>query len=154
MNPKNILNQIAVAVNTIVQMIDKLDEIDLQNRPTANKYSVGELLSHIALICEADWRISNEATQSEMEIFYLEVSYESLLSIKEGLLTNFKKLQNNYANLSVEELMEKSTSYWGVTYTRFEWLLEIMAHIYHHRGQLHAILVHCLNKDPKINMFE
>ncbi|MEH7803874.1 DinB family protein, partial [Bacillus pumilus] len=28
------------------------------------------------------------------------------------------------------------------------------AHVYHHRGQLHAMLVHCYNKDLKILMFE
>ncbi|MDX8367074.1 hypothetical protein SLH52_17980 [Cytobacillus sp. IB215665] len=48
----------------------------------------------------------------------------------------------------------RTTSYWGVTYTRFDWLLEIVAHLYHHRGQLHATLVHYYKQDPNILLFE
>ncbi|GIN59848.1 hypothetical protein J8TS2_41670 [Lederbergia ruris] len=89
-----------------------------------------------------------------MEEFYSDVSYKALASIKEGLRTNFKALKNEYLNLSEEELKMETTSYWGVTYTRYEWLLEILAHIYHHRGQLHAMLVHCYHQDPNILLFE
>lgn len=154
MDYKSILHQIEIAVNTIVQMIEKLEDVDLQKRPTPNKQSIGELLTHLAVICEADWRISNEATESQMAAFYSENSYTTLQSIKDVLLTSFQSLKNNYSGLSDEELIEQTTAYWGITYTRYEWLLEIMAHIYHHRGQLHAMLVHCYSKDPKILMFE
>lgn len=112
------------------------------------------MLEHIAIICEADWRIANEATQEEMETFYANVSYKTVKSIEKGLTTNFHSLKNNYMKLSDTELLSRTTSYWGVTYTRYEWLLEILAHVYHHRGQVHAMLVHCYDKDPKISMFE
>ncbi|MBS4206317.1 DinB family protein [Lederbergia citrea] len=154
MNYESVLHQIEVAVKTLIKIISKLEEGDLQKRPTSNKQSIGELLEHIAIICEADWRISNEATQVEMEKIYSNVSYKTLESIEDGLITNFKSLKNNYMRLSDTELVSRTTSYWGVTYTRYEWLLEILAHVYHHRGQLHAMLVHCYNKDPKILMFE
>ncbi|MCM3387855.1 DinB family protein [Ureibacillus chungkukjangi] len=154
MDYKSILHQIEIAVNTIVQMIEKLEDVDLQKRPTPNKQSIGELLTHLAVICEADWRNSNEATESQMTAFYSENAYTTLQSIKDVLLTSFQALKDNYSGLSDEELIEQTTAYWGITYTRYEWLLEIMAHIYHHRGQLHAMLVHCYSKDPKIMMFE
>lgn len=111
-------------------------------------------MEHLAVICEADRRIAQEATQVEMEKFYTGVSYKTLTSIKAGLLTNFKALKNEYLDLSEEELKQETTSYWGVTYTRYEWLLEILAHLYHHRGQLHAMLVHCYHQDPNILLFE
>ncbi|MFD1851419.1 DinB family protein [Oceanobacillus bengalensis] len=154
MNCESVLHQIEVAVQTLIKIISKLEEADLQKRPTTNKQSIGELLEHIAVICEADWRISKEATQEEMETFYSNVSYKTLESIEDGLITNFKSLKNNYMKLSDTELLSRTTSYWGVTYTRYEWLLEILAHVYHHRGQLHSILVHSYNKDPRILMFE
>ncbi|MGA4466836.1 DinB family protein [Bacillus bombysepticus] len=154
MNCENVLHQIEVAVKSVIEIIGNLEEDDLQKRPTPNKHSIGELLEHIAVICAADWRISKEATQEEMENFYSEVSYKTLDSIKDGLLTNFESLKNKYINLSEAELLSQTTSYWDLTYTRSEWLLEILAHVYHHRGQLHAMLVHCYNKDPKILMFE
>ncbi|KAB2394974.1 MULTISPECIES: DinB family protein [Bacillus cereus group] len=154
MNCESVLHQIEVAVKTVIEIIGNLEEDDLQKRPTPNKHSIGELLEHMAVICEADWRISNEATQEEMENFYSGVAYKTLDSIKDGFLTNFESLKNKYMNLTEAELLSQTTSYWDLTYTRYEWLLEILAHVYHHRGQLHAMLVHCYDKDPKILMFE
>lgn len=154
MDCRSVLHQIEVAVKTIIEMIEKLEEDDLLIRPTANKHSIGELLEHIAVICEADWRISNMAAKHEMDHFYSKISYQSLDSIKEGLSSNFNALKHNYLKLSEGELRTKTTSYWGLSYTRYEWLLETLAHIYHHRGQFHAMLVHCCKKDPEILMFE
>ncbi|MGG3529279.1 DinB family protein [Bacillus pseudomycoides] len=154
MSCESVVHQIEVAIKTVIEIIGNLEENDLQKRPTPNKHSIGELLEHMAVICEADWRISKEATQEEMENFYSGVSYKTLDSIKDGFLTNFELLKNKYMNLSEAELLSQATSYWGLTYTRYEWLLEILAHVYHHRGQLHAMLVHFYDKDPKILMFE
>ncbi|WP_234007866.1 hypothetical protein [Lysinibacillus sp. FJAT-14745] len=57
-------------------------------------------------------------------------------------------------NYTEVDLQDKLTSHWGVTYSRYEWLLEILAHVYHHRGQLHAMLVHCCGIDQKVPLFE
>ncbi|MCG1008821.1 DinB family protein [Salinicoccus sp. ID82-1] len=151
---QSVLKQIKVAVDTLVEIIDTLEESDLQKRPTEGKFSIGEMLEHTALICEADWRISNSATQKEMEEFYTSFSLMSLVAIKEELLHGYDSLEKNYSNLSNEQLLEKTSAYWGVTYTRYEWLLEILTHIFHHRGQLHAMLVHCYAKDPNLMLFE
>ncbi|WP_220693837.1 DinB family protein [Salipaludibacillus neizhouensis] len=98
--------------------------------------------------------IANGAAQSEINQFYSSVKYENLNDIKTGILHNYQLLEEGYLNYSERELQQKITSFWGVTYSRYEWLLEILAHVYHHRGQLHAMLVHCYNKDPKVFLFE
>lgn len=154
MNCLSVLHQIDFAVHTLVRMIEILEEKDLERRPSPDKRSIGEVLEHLATLFEADWRISNEASKEEMDEFYAGISYTSLESIKEGLLSNYEALRNRYSKLSNEELQAKTTSYWGVNYTRYEWLLEILAHVYHHRGQLHAMLTYCYGKDPKIPLFE
>ncbi|MED4041349.1 DinB family protein [Niallia taxi] len=151
---KSAFNQINIAIKKIYEIINQLEEQDLQKRPSLDKHSIGELLEHIAFICRADLHIANGATQDEMKNLYLSVSYETLTDIKNGLIINFKALEQAYCSYSEEELQEEITSFWGVTYTRYEWLLEILAHVYHHRGQLHAMLVHCYGKDPGISMFE
>ena len=135
-------------------MIDKLEESDLEKRPTPNKHSIGELLEHMALICKADSLISDGVSQEEMTAFYSSVSYENINDIKIDLQTNYQLLEEKFMKFTENELQKETTSFWGVTYTRFEWLLEIVAHIYHHRGQLHAMLVHCYEKDPKVPLFE
>lgn len=148
------LHQIKVAVTTVVEMIDKLEESDLQKRPTPNKHSIGELLAHIALICKADSLIADSASQEEMSTFYSSVAYENLDEIKVALEENYQLLEDKFMGFTEGELQQEITSFWGVTYTRFEWLLEIIAHIYHHRGQFHAMLVHCYDQNPEVSLFE
>ncbi|WP_053366589.1 DinB family protein [Bacillus sp. FJAT-27245] len=151
---KNALNQIRIVLETIAAITDQLDDADLKFRPTENKHSVGELLEHLAMICIADFRIAQGYSKVEMDKFYPEHSYKTKQEIKDAIATNYEILREAYLGYSEAELNERITSYWGVTYSRFEWLLEILAHLSHHRGQLHAILVHCGKKDPGIALFE
>ncbi|UFT99610.1 DinB family protein [Radiobacillus kanasensis] len=148
------LHQINIAVDTTSQMLDKLEEQDLKIRPTESKFSVGELAAHLSMICEADFQISNGASSEEMDTFYNRAEPTTIKDIKDTLLHSYDVLKKGYENLSESRLQEEVTSHWGVTYTRYEWLLEIIAHLYHHRGQLHAMLVHHLSKDPGIPLFE
>ncbi|KOP65293.1 damage-inducible protein DinB [Bacillus sp. FJAT-18019] len=148
------LHQIEVAVISIVAIIDRLDEADLLVKPTEGKHSVGDLLKHIAVICRADFHISGEATQEEMSAYYAGVSLNNLKDIQAEILSNYSYLERAFREMTEEELHQKMTSYWGVAYSRYEWLLEIVAHMYHHRGQLHAMLVHCNGKDPGVPLFE
>ncbi|MFJ7406848.1 MULTISPECIES: DinB family protein [unclassified Lysinibacillus] len=151
---KSALHQIKVAVTTIVQMIEKLAEQELHKRPTPNKHSIGELVEHIAMICEADALIADGTSKEKMDEYYARVSYNNLADMKEGLIKNYHFLEDKFMNYTEKELQEEVTSYWGVTYSRYEWLLEIVAHVYHHRGQLHAMLVHCYGIDLKVSLFE
>lgn len=143
------LHQIEIAISSILKIIEQLDEKELDQRPTNGKYSIRELISHISLICKADYFISMGKSIEEMSMYYEIATQTTLENMKSELLNNFAFLQDEVTKLDEGELFEKKTSYWGVTYTRYEWLLEILAHLYHHRGQLHAILVHCCQK--KIN---
>lgn len=156
MNPyvKATLNQISIAVRSVIDMMDKLEPSDLTIQPTENKFSIGQLLAHMSLICKADLLISDEASEGQMSSFYSSNSLHTLAEMKEALLSNFTLLENRYLHYTEDELMQMTTSYWGVSYTRFEWLLEISSHLYHHRGQLHAMLVHCARKDPEVALFE
>ncbi|NYF24687.1 DinB family protein [Sporosarcina sp. JAI121] len=151
---KYTLNQIWIAVTTTLALMDKLEETDLRKRPSSNKHSIGELLEHIAIICEADALISDGITQEEMQQYYSMNSYKNLSEIKATLIQNYQILEAKFMAFTEAELHEKITSFWGVTYTRYEWLVEIVAHIYHHRGQLHSMLVHCYKKDLKVPLFE
>jgi uncharacterized damage-inducible protein DinB len=151
---RSAFKQLEIAIYSIVEIMGKLEDKDLQKRPTDNKRSVGELLEHIAVICKADYLISTGASQQEMSSFYSNISLKNLSEIKEELLKNYSYLKSKYMEYTENELHEEVTSYWGATYSRYEWLLEIIAHIYHHRGHLHAMLVHCCNKEPKIQLFE
>lgn len=150
----SVLHQIEIAINTMREMIDMLEEEDLGIKPLSNKRSVGELLVHIADICEADWRIANGASKEEMEEYYSKRGRGDKESKKDALAFNFEALQERYLNFTEEELAQQVTAYWGVAYTRYEWLLEILAHLYHHRGQLHAMILYCCEKECPVQLFE
>lgn len=156
MNPyvQATFNQISVSIRSISELLDELESGDLDAQPTENKLSIGQLFAHMALVCKADLLIANEASEEEMSDFYASNHFTAIEDIKEALLSNFSLLKTRYMNYTEDELMQRTTSYWGVSYTRFEWLLEISSHLYHHRGQLHAMLVHCLERDPKVPLFE
>lgn len=151
---KSALNQISNAVRSITEIMDKLSPSDLDIQPTDNKFSIGQLVAHISLICQADLLISDEASEEQMSTFYSSKQLQNISEMKEALLATFALLEKRYLEYTEEELVQTTTSYWGVSYTRFEWLLEISSHLYHHRGQLHAMLVHCVGKDPEITLFE
>lgn len=151
---KATLNQISIAVRSVGDMMDKLETSILAIQPTENKLSIGQLLAHMSLICQADLLISDEASEEQMSTFYSSNRLQTISEMREALLANYNLLENRYLEYTEGELMQTTTSYWGVSYTRFEWLLEISSHLYHHRGQLHAMLVHCVGKDPEVTLFE
>ncbi|MDV2685976.1 DinB family protein [Alkalihalophilus lindianensis] len=151
---KSALHQIQIAINSIIAIMHELNSDDLQSRPTDMKYSIGELLQHISLLPKADYKISNGATEEEMSAFYSEHSFHTIKEIEGALINHYQFLEKRYLTYTDRELQEKMVSYWGATYSRYEWLLQIVAHLYHHRGQLHAMLVHCCRKDPQISLFE
>ena len=147
-------HQLEIVIASISEMVGQLEEEDLSFRPTDGKYSVGELLEHIATIPAADGHIANEASEEDMRTFYETISLQTKTDILEKLFEHFSQLKAQFENYTEDHLFTETTSWWGVTYTRFGWLLEIVAHMYHHRGQLHAMLVHVYKKDPEIMLFE
>ncbi|MEO4052539.1 DinB family protein [Solibacillus sp. CAU 1738] len=152
---QNTLHQIEVAVQSIVQLIEQIEEQDLLKRPTPSKFSVGELLLHIVTIPKADLLIANNISEEQLSKFYEKQTYIlTKQQLKYALLANYNELRAAYENYSEIELLELIPAYWGVTYTRYEWLIEIVAHLYHHRGQLHAMLTHCYNMKLEVALFE
>lgn len=156
MNPccQSALHHINVAIRSILEIMDGLDECDLPKRPTPGKFSVGELLEHLAMLPLADSIISDGASQEEMTAFYSRTSYSTSARIRQAFQDNYESLVQKYGSLTEAQLQEEVSSYWGASYTRFGWLLEILAHLYHHRGQLHSMLVHDLGHDPRVSLFE
>lgn len=148
-----IFNQLHIAVRSLVEMIGQLTDEDLKARPIPHKRSIQELLAHIAMICKADFLIANGATRQEMDDFYRENEPATPDQMKEALLQHFHFLRQKYEAYTPEQWSERTTSYWGVAYSRYEWLLEIVGHLYHHRGQLYTMLTQ-QGKEPKVNLFE
>ncbi|WP_163528220.1 DinB family protein [Halobacillus ihumii] len=151
---QNAFHQLEVVIASLSEIIGQLSEEDLTFRPTQGKFSVGETLAHLAMIPIADGKVLEESSEEDMITLYSSITLTTKSEISEALYEHFSLLKEQFDSYSEKELFTQTTSWWGVTYTRFEWLLEIIAHMYHHRGQLHAMLVHTYNKDPEVLLFE
>ncbi|MCH4566559.1 hypothetical protein SAMN04487767_103169 [Bacillus wiedmannii] len=147
------LHQLKIAVDTSIQMLNQYNEADLKIQPIHAKRSVFEMCAHLSLICHADLLILNGSTEKELRTFYLEHTPETIVHMQQIMIEGYNLLSKIFLSYSQEELAEVMTAYWGVSYSRFEWLLEIVAHFYHHRGQIHILLCEHM-KDPRIPLFE
>ncbi|MBE7106321.1 DinB family protein [Bacillus cereus] len=147
------LHQLKVAVDTSSQILKQYTESDLKMKSIESKRSLFEMCAHLSLICHADLLILNGITEKELHTFYIEHTPETIVQMQQTIIEGYNLLSKTFLSYSQEELAEVMTAYWGVSYSRFEWLLEIVAHFYHHRGQIHILLVEHI-KDPKISLFE
>ncbi|MGE7920794.1 DinB family protein [Viridibacillus sp. NPDC093762] len=148
---QNTFHQIQFTINSIKSLIEILDETDFQIALIEGKRTVGELVSHLAIICKADLQIIGQASVEEMNAFYdinmVDSKREMLKQLNEG----YEELVCYYESLP--DVFIPATSYWGTTYSHFEWLLEILAHLNHHRAQLH-LYISFLGKEPAVVLFE
>ncbi|SFI04015.1 MULTISPECIES: DinB family protein [unclassified Bacillus (in: firmicutes)] len=147
------LHQLEIAIDSTIQMLEQVTYDELQQRPLKNKRSLFEICTHLSLICHADLLILAEASKEELDIFYIQHTPHTLEEVQQTMKEGFHLLSKTFQAYSLAELEEVTHSYWGASYSRFEWLLEIVAHFYHHRSQLHTLLVEHA-KDPQISLFE
>ncbi|PFH81683.1 damage-inducible protein DinB [Bacillus sp. AFS088145] len=138
---ENVIHQLSLCVKSALEMIDLINEEDLKFRPVEDKKSIGELVQHLCELIGADMEIMSGVSQEMMVNYYTEVECKSLVDMKSLLQKNFHELKEFYFNMKENDLVEKTTSYWGLQYSKFEWLLEILVHFTHHRAQLHMLLV-------------
>ncbi|WP_141546924.1 DinB family protein [Bacillus sp. AFS053548] len=138
---ENVIHQLSLCVKSVLEMIDLINEEDLKFRPVEDKKSIGELVQHLCELIGADMEIMRGVSQEMMVNYYTEVECKSLVDMKRLLQKNFHELKEVYFNMKENDLVEKTTSYWGLQYSKFEWLLEILVHFTHHRAQLHMLLV-------------
>ncbi|WP_369899958.1 DinB family protein [Bacillus manliponensis] len=147
------LHQLEVGVKSMIQIMQRVSYEELQLQPLHNKRSLFDICTHMALIPHADLLIANGASKEELDRFYNRYTFSTTQDIQKTLLENFHFLRETFQSYSITELKEIKQSYWGVSYTRFEWLLQIVAHFYHHRAQLHTLLTEHI-RDLHIPLFE
>ncbi|MGE7925525.1 DinB family protein [Viridibacillus arvi] len=159
---QNTFHQIQFTINSIKALIELIDESDFQIVPIEGKRTVVDLVSHLAIICKADLQIIGQASMEEMNAFYELNTVNSKKEILEQLNEGYEELVCYYESLPDAfstatsywgTTFSTATSYWGTTYSQFEWLLEILAHLNHHRAQLHLYIT-LLGKEPVVMLFE
>ncbi|PFQ48865.1 hypothetical protein COK05_07080 [Bacillus cereus] len=147
------LHQLKVAIDTSIHMLNQYSENDLTIQPIHSKRSLFEMCAHLSLICHADLLILNGIPEKELHTFYIKHTPVTIAHMQQTMIEGYNLLSKTFLSYSQAELAEVMTAYWGISYSRFEWLLEIVVHFYHHRGQIHLLLCEHA-KDPRISLFE
>jgi uncharacterized damage-inducible protein DinB len=150
---KSVIHQLRFSVESVLQLINRIEPVDLDFRIHEEKKSIGELVQHLSELIEADLLISKGTSQEEMNLYYESNKCHSIEDMKNLLKKGFSYLESVYLIMNEEELKEEIESYWGVKYSRFEWLLEILVHFTHHRAQLHMLMVQKY-KNVNVSLFE
>ncbi|WP_414042376.1 DinB family protein [Macrococcus animalis] len=151
-----IFNQIQFQVESIKQLANKVDIFMLEQEIYPGGRTCFELLTHIALLPEADLMIINGASATEMQDYYYywqkEVTSIELFEARLELSMNI--LMDYYNQLEEEELLETKMTYWQTRQTYIDWLLVILTHLTHHRSQLHSAVKQFGGEIEKFNLFE
>lgn len=119
---------------------------DWQKQPIAGKRSVYEVAVHIAVLLEADVRISTGATAEEMAQFYA-------IPVPTGQLVDRLDQSWQYYQDRLAGGFATEPTYWGVRDSSSGWLVEAAVHLYHHRSQLFDYL-NLLGYDIELALFE
>ncbi|WP_165980728.1 DinB family protein [Macrococcus carouselicus] len=136
------MNQIGWQIESLKKLFKHVSFFSLQQEIYPGGRTCQALLNHIVLLPEADYRLSQGATEEEIEQFYLywEKELTSTEMLEARLDLSFSILKDAYKELEPEELAVKTASYWGTKYNQTEWLLVILTHLSHHRSQLFTFL--------------
>ena len=99
--------------------------------------------------------IGSGASEDELGRFYENAEREvNHKAIVDSLINNYTYLKEGISRLQEEELLQETTSFFWVVHSRYEWLLDTQAYLFHHRGQLHSMIVHVLKHEPNVQLFE
>ena len=120
-----IVKQMDMAIDSVVKIMQTLSDEDLNIKPTEEKWSIGELLAHMSVLCKVDFLIGLGVSEEEIDRYYEETEPEmDLKSITNTLIGNYSFFRERLAELDEMELLRETTSFFGVVHSRYEWLLD------------------------------
>lgn len=132
-----ILRQLQYVEKTILSLFFKVDVHAWKIKKNDNIRSIFEICQHITTIPVADYLLSKSASHQEMEAFYKQHQLQKIEDMTSYFSQAMEQLYYQIIHMSFDEQYYATTSYWGVTYTKKEWILEILMHLTHHRAQLY-----------------
>lgn len=83
------LNQVKVAIDTSIQILNQYTESDLKIKSIESKRSLFEMCTHLSLICHADLLILNGITEKDLHTFYIEQTPETITQIQQTMIQGY-----------------------------------------------------------------
>ncbi|MDH4617345.1 DinB family protein [Brevibacillus sp. AY1] len=151
---KYLFEELTLITNTTAGLIRKISAEDWTYQPRENMRSLLELVQHLVAIPAVDLLILQEKNQDEVRIlealFADDNDPESLIN---RMTQDLDKLKAYMEALSDEDFLYKKTTPFYLPHgtEQAKWLIEIVTHAQHHRGQLFTYLK---TKGYEVNMFD
>ncbi|EIT86436.1 hypothetical protein A374_05721 [Fictibacillus macauensis ZFHKF-1] len=134
------ISQLQEITTSLLTIIDQLHDHHFSLSLGHEKRNVHDLLAHLSVIGQADILIMNEASEAEMNHFYATHDPQTRTEIKQQLLLSLQVVTHEARSTPWSLWEVRSRSWWGHTRSKIEWMQQLIAHVYHHQGQLHALL--------------
>lgn len=137
-----LFEELELIVRTTTNLLAKVKPEDVAFRPQPNMRTLRELAEHLAAIPEVDLLILQEHTAEEvrkLESRFVEMDFSKLGSaMAEGL----ELLRQYMTALPEEDFLHKKTTPFYLEHgtVQAKWLIEVVTHAQHHRGQLFTYL--------------
>ncbi|MED1862571.1 DinB family protein [Fictibacillus nanhaiensis] len=150
---ETLLEELYVVVRTTSQLLKKADPSVYDFRPVENMRTFLELANHLVQIPHIDLAILQEKSEQEIRQLEKKLSAENVTELTHVLEEGYHLTKSYFLSLSEEDFLKKETKafYAEKGATQAKWLVEIVTHSYHHRGQLFTYLKQT-NHD--VNMFD
>ncbi|MEJ8548357.1 DinB family protein [Brevibacillus borstelensis] len=149
-----LFEELELIVRTTSNLIRRIGQDQWEYKPADQMRTVRELVEHLAAVPSVDLLILQEEPQEVIRHREAEISKlsdpEKLI---EQMTTGLDDLKAYMQGLSDEEFLQKKTKPFYLEHgsVQAKWLIEIVTHAQHHRGQLFTYLK-LLGHD--VNMFD
>lgn len=147
-------DELELIVRTSCALMDKIKPEDLAYRPADNMRTLRELAEHLAAVPDVDLLILQEGTEEQVRALEAEFSKENgMQGLTERMRGGLARLRAYMDGLSDEAFLQRKTRpfYLEHASTQAKWLVEIVTHAQHHRGQLFTYLK---IRGYEVNMFD
>jgi uncharacterized damage-inducible protein DinB len=150
---ETLLDEFYVIVRTTNHLLKKADSSVYEYRPAENMRSFMELANHLVQIPHVDLAILQEKSEKDIRKIEKKLSAKNPAEQSHVLEEGYHLLKSYFLSLSEEDFLYKETKafYAEKGMTQAKWLVEIVTHAFHHRGQLFTYLKQT-NHD--VNMFD
>ncbi|MDR7074905.1 DinB family protein [Fictibacillus barbaricus] len=150
---ETLLDEFYVIVRTTSQLLKKADASVYDYRPAENMRTFLELANHLVQIPHVDLAILQEKSEADIRKLEDKLRAENEAELTHVLEEGYHLLKSYFLSLSQEDFFQKETKafYAEKGMSQAKWLVEIVTHAFHHRGQLFTYL-----KQTKhdVNMFD
>lgn len=136
-----LLNELERIARSCCRLGRLVEPGDMEFRPQPGMRTLAELGNHMAQSPLIDLRIISGAKQDEVQEFEDTLWRDEPAAWCELLREGLEQVRRYMETLSFDHFENSScTAYYGRTQTNAQWLLEMIAHLYHDRAQFFTYL--------------